>query len=58
MNTDLPVTIQRLAKNDGGSWPQAPFRTSGHSLRGDLNGGGALLRLHSSGGGVRISALK
>jgi hypothetical protein len=58
VNTDLPVTIQRLAKNDGGSWPQAPFRTSGNSLRGDLNGGGALLRLHSSGGGVRISAMK
>jgi hypothetical protein len=41
VNTDLPVTIQGRISND--------------SLRGDLNGGGATLRLRSSGGGVRIS---
>jgi len=41
VNADLPVTVQgRIDKN---------------SLRGDLNGGGAVLRLRSSGGGVRIS---
>jgi DUF4097 and DUF4098 domain-containing protein YvlB len=41
VNSDVPVTVQgRLDKN---------------SLRGDLNGGGAVLRLRSSGGGVRIS---
>src|SRR5262245_44326290 len=41
VTSDLPVTVQgRIDKN---------------SLRGDLNGGGAVLRLRSSGGGVRIS---
>jgi DUF4097 and DUF4098 domain-containing protein YvlB len=41
VTSDLPVTVQgRIERN---------------SLHGDLNGGGALLRLRSSGGGVRIS---
>src|SRR5688572_30891232 len=29
-----------------------------HALRGDMNGGGPVLRLRSSGGGVRISATR
>ena len=41
VSTDVPVTVQG--------------RIDKHSLRGDLNGGGAVLRLRSSGGGVRIS---
>jgi DUF4097 and DUF4098 domain-containing protein YvlB len=41
VNSDLPVTVQGRIDKD--------------SLRGDLNGGGAVLRLRSSGGGVRIS---
>ena len=41
VSSDVPVTVQgRIDRN---------------SLRGDLNGGGAVLRLRSSGGGVRIS---
>jgi hypothetical protein len=40
VESDVPVTIQGRIDRD--------------SLRGDLNGGGALLRLRSSGGGVRI----
>jgi hypothetical protein len=47
VHSDLPVTIQRLATQGGGG---------ARSLRGDLNGGGALLRLRSNGGGVRITA--
>ena len=39
---DVPVTVQGRIDKD--------------SLHGDLNGGGALLRLRSSGGGVRITA--
>jgi hypothetical protein len=50
VHSDLPVTIQRLARDDGSR--------GARSLRGDLNGGGAVLRLHSSGGGVRISAMQ
>jgi DUF4097 and DUF4098 domain-containing protein YvlB len=42
VRSDVPVTIQGKVEQD--------------SLRGDLNGGGALLRLRSSGGGVRIGA--
>jgi DUF4097 and DUF4098 domain-containing protein YvlB len=42
VNSDLPVTIQG--------------RISSDSLRGDINGGGAVLRLRSSGGGVRITS--
>jgi hypothetical protein len=42
VNSDVPVTIQGKVESD--------------SLRGDMNGGGPLLRLRSSGGGVRISA--
>jgi hypothetical protein len=42
VTADLPVTVQGRISND--------------SLRGDLNGGGATLRLRSSGGGVRLSA--
>jgi hypothetical protein len=41
VNCDLPVTIQGHVSSD--------------SLRGKLNGGGALLRLRSSGGGITIS---
>jgi DUF4097 and DUF4098 domain-containing protein YvlB len=43
VNSDLPVTVQGSIRN---------------SLQGDLNGGGAVLRLRSSGGGVRISAAR
>lgn len=42
VNCDVPVTIQGRISND--------------SLRGTINGGGALLELRSNGGGVRISA--
>jgi len=42
VTSDVPVTIQGKVEQD--------------SLRGDMNGGGPLLRLRSSGGGVRISA--
>jgi len=44
VDSDLPVTIQG--------------RVASTSLRGNLNGGGAVLRLRSSGGGVRISATR
>jgi len=40
VDSDVPVTIQGRVEND--------------SLRGEMNGGGPLLRLRSSGGGVRI----
>jgi hypothetical protein len=44
----------------GGVTSDVPVTTSGTisrgSLRGSINGGGALLRLRSSGGGIRISA--
>ena len=43
VQADLPVTVQGTTRS---------------SLRGDINGGGALLRLRSSGGGVRITAMK
>jgi hypothetical protein len=43
VNSDLPVTILGRIAND--------------SLRGDINGGGAVLRLRSSGGGVRITPM-
>ena len=58
VHTDLPVTVQQLARNNGGGWPEKPFRGGSKTLRGDLNGGGELLRLRSSGGGVRISAMR
>jgi DUF4097 and DUF4098 domain-containing protein YvlB len=45
VDSELPIT---------GQGPKEPFRSS-TSLRGDLNGGGAVLRLRSSGCGVRIS---
>lgn len=42
VDSDVPVTVRgRISRNE---------------LRGDLNGGGALLRLRSSGGGVRVAA--
>ncbi len=42
VDCDLPVTVRgRMARN---------------SLHGDLNGGGATLKLRSSGGGIRIAA--
>jgi DUF4097 and DUF4098 domain-containing protein YvlB len=43
VQTDLPLTVQ-------GSWSRT-------RLEGTLNGGGASLRLRSSGGGVRIESL-
>ena len=43
VHSDLPVTVHGTSRN---------------SLRGEINGGGATLRLRSSGGGVRISAMK
>jgi DUF4097 and DUF4098 domain-containing protein YvlB len=42
VQADIPVTVRGDMGRD--------------ALRGDLNGGGALLRLNTSGGGVRISA--
>jgi hypothetical protein len=42
VNSDVPVTIQGKIES--------------HSLRGDMNGGGPILRLRSSGGGVRIAS--
>ena len=44
VNSDVPVTIQGNLEND--------------SRRGDMNGGGPLLRLRSSGGGVRIGSAR
>ena len=44
VTSDVPVTIQGKVEQ--------------HSLRGDMNGGGPMLRLRSSGGGVRISAAR
>jgi hypothetical protein len=42
VDADVPVTVRGpVSRNE---------------LRGDLNGGGALLRLRSSGGGVRVAA--
>jgi len=42
VQSDVPVTVRgRISRN---------------SLSGDLNGGGSLLRLRSSGGGVRVAA--
>jgi DUF4097 and DUF4098 domain-containing protein YvlB len=43
VHSDLPVTVQGTTRN---------------SLRGDINGGGAMLRLRSSGGGVQIRAMR
>jgi hypothetical protein len=40
VRSDVPVTIQGKVETD--------------SLRGDMNGGGPILRLRSSGGGVTI----
>lgn len=40
VDSDVPITIQGKVAND--------------SLRGEMNGGGPLLRLRSSGGGVKI----
>jgi len=41
VDSDVPITIQGKVEHD--------------SLRGEMNGGGPLLRLRSSGGGVRIA---
>ena len=41
VDCDLPITIQG--------------RVSRTSLRGNLNGGGPILKLRSSGGGIRIA---
>ena len=40
VESDVPITMQGKIEN--------------HSLRGEMNGGGPLLRLRSSGGGVKI----
>lgn len=44
----------------GGVTSDLPLTTRGYTsrneLRGELNGGGSLLRLHTSGGGIRIAA--
>jgi hypothetical protein len=42
VHSDLPVQVEG--------------EISRSRLRGEINGGGPLLRLHSSGGGVRIAA--
>ena len=46
----------------GGVTSDVPVTTVGaisrQALHGDINGGGALLRLRSSGGGIRISAVR
>jgi len=44
VNTDVPVAIRGAA--------------SRRELRGDLNGGGPLLRMRTSGGGVRIASIR
>jgi hypothetical protein len=54
VESDLPVTVQGVVRNNDPDWPSQPFRKPARSLRGDVNGGGALLRLRTSGGGVRI----
>jgi DUF4097 and DUF4098 domain-containing protein YvlB len=43
VNADLPVTIRGAVSRS--------------ELKGDLNGGGPLLRMYSSGGGVRIASI-
>ena len=43
VSSDVPVTSQGTIES--------------HSLRGEMNGGGPLLRLRSSGGGVRIAGI-
>ena len=43
VNADVPVTVRGRLSRD--------------ALRGDLNGGGALLRLSTSGGGVHIASV-
>jgi hypothetical protein len=58
---DPKVSLTLDASTSGGSViSDVPVTTSGTisrgSLRGDINGGGSLLRLRSSGGGIRISA--
>jgi hypothetical protein len=54
VESELPLLARGVVQNGGADWPSAPFRKPTTSLRGDLNGGGALLRLRTSGGGVRI----
>ena len=54
VESELPMTTRGAAQRDDADWPSKPFRKPTTSLRGDLNGGGALLRLRTSGGGVRI----
>jgi hypothetical protein len=49
VESELPVV-----RSDDPDWPSQPFRKPARSLRGDINGGGPVLRLRTSGGGVRI----
>ena len=61
---DPSVALTIDASSSGGS-VDSDFRVTvqgsqtrrRHSLRGDINGGGAMLRLRSSGGGVRITGI-
>jgi DUF4097 and DUF4098 domain-containing protein YvlB len=58
---DPAVALTIDASSSGGSVTSdirvtTQGRMERNSIRGDLNGGGALLRVSSSGGGVRISA--
>ena len=58
---DPAVSLSLDASSSGGGVDaDVPVTVSGtisrNSLRGDLNGGGPLLRLRSSGGGVRVAA--
>ncbi len=54
VESELPVTTRGAVQNDSADWPSKPFRKPTTSLQGDLNGGGEILRLRTSGGGVRI----
>jgi hypothetical protein len=54
VESELPLMTRGATRSDGADWPSAPFRKPLTSLQGDLNGGGEVLRLRTSGGGVRI----
>jgi hypothetical protein len=58
IDPSVPLTID--ASSSGGRvYSELPVTVQGgqsqNALRGDLNGGGAILRMRSSGGGVRIA---
>jgi hypothetical protein len=58
VESELPLMTRGAVRSDGSDWPSPPLRKPTTSLQGDLNGGGALLRLRTSGGGVRIQGTK